>query len=192
MLLGERALGGCLITGTQDPESNGSPTAHLLARCLMAYLQQNPGLMPVSAPLTDLDWGELWAHYSQLHHHHSSVIILYPGSLGDRISDHLTVADWARDWRVPLILTLPLGNQTLAQAAAYGALAHQAKAKVIGMVLFHLSASPDEEPAELHHQIQILTGIPILGGLPANALEGADEQELARWGATLDWERMRW
>ncbi len=184
-------MGGCLITGTQELDTEGSPTADLLARCLMAY-QQNSGLMPVNGPVMDLDWGELWAHYRQLLQHHSSVILLYPGSLGDQISDHLTVADWARDWRLPLILTLPVGPQTISQAAAYQALAAQAQAKLLGWVFFHLQAQPEPDPATLQSQIQTLTHTPILGGLSKSALESASEHQLAQWGATLDWERMRW
>lgn len=187
----DNRLGGCLVTGTQDLMGNGSPTADLLAQCLMAY-RQNAGLMPVNGPLIELDWGELWAHYSQLLQHHPSVIILYPGSLGDRISEQLTVADWARDWRMPLILTLPVGEAAIPQAAAYRALADRAKAKLLGWVLFHEGDRPQPDPADLPAQIQILTGIPVLGGLPKPILEQAEAQELARWGATLDWERMRW
>lgn len=184
-------MGGCLVTGTQDPVGTEAPTADLLARCLMAY-RQTAGLMPVSGPLLDLDWGELWTHYSQLLQHHPGVIILYPGSLGDRISDHLTVADWARDWRVPLMLTLSMGKGAIPQAAAYHALADRAQAKLIGWVLFHEGEPPQPDPEDLQAQIQVLTGTPVLGGLPQSALEQAGDPDLARWGATLDWERMRW
>lgn len=83
-----------------------------------------------------------WQQFSRLS---EPRLLVYPGSLGDPLAPGFTVADLAADWRLGLILTLPLDRpDCLSLAAAYSALARQARARLVGFVGVGVGVDPTE------------------------------------------------
>ncbi|MDX2270980.1 MAG: AAA family ATPase [Cyanobacteriota bacterium] len=188
---------GCLIAGTWDPD--GGSTAQWLARGMQAYWQHfrpPQALHILTIPARGGDWATLWQTYSQqVSGGADPVLLLYPGSLGDGLTPHTTVADLARDWRSPLILTLPLGRQMVSQAVAFAALVRHSQAHLVGFVVFEVEETPFEEAMDLEKmasQVETLTQTPLLGCLRIPHLaEGAvANADLARWATDLNWERL--
>ncbi|MEO8892722.1 MAG: AAA family ATPase, partial [Coleofasciculaceae cyanobacterium] len=106
------------------------------------------------------------------------------------ITHELTVADLARDWRLRVVLVVPVKLGAIAQAVANVALARQSGAHLIGIVLNCINgaeeAIADWAPVEL---IESLTNIPILGTIPHLA-DPNDLSKLAQVASNLDIERL--
>jgi dethiobiotin synthetase len=182
-----------LITGTRDPNRALQSNAELLAPCLAAYLrrQAQPTLKILSAPsdLSTLNWEEFWQTFTSLQQAHPWVAVVYPGSAGDRIDTHLSVADWAHDWRLPLLLTLPLEPWSVSQSVAFTALVRQAGAALLGFILVQSPESPSTSVDGMITAIQSRCSVPVLGLIPLNRLLSATtETDRADLGSQLDWQ----
>ncbi|WP_026732402.1 dethiobiotin synthase [Fischerella sp. PCC 9605] len=131
----------------------------------------------------------VWQAFTALCQRRDFVLVEALGGLGSPVTDELTVADLAGDWRLPTVLVVPVRLGAIAQAVANVALARQARVNLVGIVLNCVQPRTDEEianwtPADL---IQSLTNTPVLGCLPY--LENpAELDKLAQVASNLDLE----
>ncbi len=182
-----------LITGTRDPNRALRSNAELLSPCLAAYLRrqtrQSLNVLTAPADLSSLNWGDFWQSYTSLRQVHPWVAVVYPGSVADPIDPRLSVADWAHDWRLPLILTLPLEAWSVSQAVAFTALVRQSGADLLGFIMVQGLESPASSHDLIVTTIQSRCSVPVLGLLPITRLISATtEVERADLGSQLDWQ----
>lgn len=150
---------------------------------------------PLAPPLaaikenTSIDLGLVWQALSQLQKQQDFVLVEALGGLGSPVTNELTVAHLAADWRLPTVLVVPVKLGAIASAVANVALARSLKVNLIGIVLScsqpeNQACLADLTPIDL---IESLTSVPVLGTLPY--LEQTNNQEkLARVAANLDLE----
>lgn len=139
-----------------------------------------------------VDLALVWQALTQLRSQRDLVLVEALGGLGSPITDELTVADLAGDWRLPTVLVVPVRLGAIAQAVANVALARQSKVNLIGIILNCVQPRSEGEIADLTPSdlIQSLTNTPVLGCLPY--LDNlADLDQLAHVASTLQWERLR-
>lgn len=166
-------------TGTTIPSTNAP--IHFSAPLV-------PPLAAVQAE-QNIDLGKLWQVYSQHCQETDLLLVEGWGGLGDGITWEITGADLAQDWRIPVVLVIPLGVGAIATAVAYAALAKTRQLKLVGIIFNCLQsyrAARLEElcPIDL---IQSLTQVPVLGILPY-LLNLEDESKLAQVVSSLDLE----
>jgi len=131
---------------------------------------KTPVAPPVAAELEGrkLELEKVWSALTNLREQRDFVLIEALGGLGSPVTEELTVADLARDWRLPTVLVVPVKLGAIAQAVANVALAKWAGVPLKGIVLNCPKPCSHEEiaqwaPVDL---IQSLTQIPILGIVP--------------------------
>lgn len=154
---------------------------------------QAPLAPPIAAAKENrqVDLALVWQAFSQLRSQRDFVLVEALGGLGSPVTDELTVADLAGDWRLPTILVVPVKLGAIAQAVANVALARQTKVNLKGIVLNCVQPRTDAEiadwtPSDL---IQSLTNTPVLGCLPY--LDNPEDlDKLAQVASNLDWERI--
>ncbi|MEM1367256.1 MAG: dethiobiotin synthase [Cyanobacteria bacterium P01_H01_bin.15] len=115
-----------------------------------------------------VDLVPVWQRLCQLQAEKKFVLAEALGGLGSPVTDELTVADLARDWRLPTVLVVPIKLGSLAQTIANVALARQSNVNLIGIVLNSLTPESQAQQADLTPSdlITQFTGIPVLGTLP--------------------------
>jgi dethiobiotin synthetase len=119
------------------------------------------------------------------------VLVEALGGLGSPVTDELTVADLAGEWRLPTVLVVPVRLGAIAQAVANVALARQSRVNLKGIILNCIQPRTDAEIADWTPQqlIQSLTNTPVLGCLPY--LDNlTDLDKLAQIASDLDWETL--
>jgi dethiobiotin synthetase len=149
---------------------------------------------PLAPPLAaaqageSIDLAKVWHHLQQLQQRCDQVLIEGLGGLGTPVTAELTLADLAREWRLPTVLVVPVKLGAIGQAVANVALAQQAKVNLRGLILNCIQPTTEQEianwaPADL---IMSLTRQPIWGCLPylSNTLA---IQDLATAGENLTW-----
>ena len=114
-----------------------------------------------------IDLKLVWQSLSQLQQQQDFVIIEALGGLGSPVTEELTVANIAADWRLPTILVVPVALGAIAQAVANVALARSLNIDLRGIILSCISAENEAQqqnlaPIEL---IESLTQTPVLGAL---------------------------
>lgn len=151
-----------------------------------------PVAPPVAAELEGrkIELEKVWSALTNLRDRRDFVLIEALGGLGSPVTEELTVADLARDWRLPTVLVVPVKLGAISQAVANVALARWAKVPLKGIVLNCPKACSDEEiarwaPIDL---IESLTQIPILGTLP-HLDDPTNLAKLARVASLLELER---
>lgn len=133
----------------------------------------------------------VWQALENLRSSREWVLVEALGGLGSPVSDELTVADLAAEWRLPTVLVVPVRLGAIAQAVANVALARQSRVLLKGIVLNCVQPRSDQEiadwaPAQL---IQSLTNTPVLGCLPY--LDNpTDLAKLAQVASDLDIEQL--
>ncbi|MDJ0618973.1 MAG: dethiobiotin synthase [Calothrix sp. MO_192.B10] len=154
---------------------------------------------PLAPPLAaakegkTVDLGVVWQAFTNLQANHDFVLVEALGGLGSPVTDELTVADLAADWRLPTVLVVPVKLGAISQAVANVALAKQLQINLLGIILNCIQPRTEEEianwtPVDL---IQSLTNIPVLGCLPY--LDNpTDLDKLAQVASDLDLERLPW
>jgi len=154
---------------------------------------QTPVAPPIAAEQEGrlVDLGSVWQAFNALRQQRMRVLVEALGGLGSPITHELTVADLARDWRLPVVLVVPVKLGAIAQAVANVALARQSGVHLIGIVLNCVNSCSDQEiknwtPVAL---IESLTNIPILGTIPHLA-DPTDRSKLAQVASNLDIERL--
>ncbi|MGH2415018.1 MAG: dethiobiotin synthase [Microcystaceae cyanobacterium] len=154
---------------------------------------QAPLAPPIAAAREDkiIDLAKVWQAFTALRQRRDFLFLEALGGLGSPITDELTVADLAGEWRLPTVLVVPVRLGGIAQAVANVALARQSRVNLKGIVLNCVQSRTDTEiadwtPIEL---IQSLTHIPVLGYLPY--LENlTDLSKMAQVASNLDIERL--
>ena len=133
----------------------------------------------------------VWQAFETLRQKRQWVLVEALGGLGSPVTHELTVADLARDWRLPVVLVVPVKLGAIAQAVANVALARQSGVHLKGIVLNCVQACSDEEIADWTpiDLIQSLTNVPVLGVLPHLA-DPTDLTKLAQVASNLDLERL--
>ena len=109
-----------------------------------------------------------WQAFEALSQKKDWVLVEALGSLGSPVTYESTVADLAWDWRIPLVLVVPVKLGAIGQAVANIALARQARVHIKGIVLNCVVPCTKQDvkdwaPANL---IQSLTQVPVLGLIP--------------------------
>ena len=136
-----------------------------------------------------VDLNAIWQSLVALQQQHDFVLVEALGGLGSPITEELTIANIAADWRLPTVLVVPVKLGAIAQIVANVALARSLNVDLKGIVLNcgsnYLSEAElaDLTPIKL---IQNLTQVPIIGILPHLQLE--DTQKLAAVVANWDLE----
>lgn len=152
---------------------------------------------PLAPPLAaekagkSVDLEKVWRTFEALQRERDFVLVESLGGLGSPITRETTVADWAWDWRLPVILVVPVRLGCISQAVANVALARQARIHLRGLVLNCTEARSQAEidqwaPKDL---IQKLTQVPILGCIPYLG-DPTDLSKLTQIASNLDIERI--
>ncbi|WP_242040274.1 dethiobiotin synthase [Anabaena subtropica] len=138
-----------------------------------------------------VDLALVWQTLTELRSRLDLLLIEAVGGLGSPITDELTVADLAGEWRLPTVLVVPVKLGSLGHAVANVALARQARVDLKGIVLNCTQPTSDEEIADLTPKdlIQSLTNIPVLGCLPY-VDKFSDFDKLAQIASNLDLETL--
>lgn len=154
---------------------------------------QTPVAPPVAAEREGrtVDLSLVWQAFNTLRQKRQWVLVESLGGLGSPITHELTVADLARDWRLPVVLVVPVKLGAIAQAVANVALARSCGIQLKGIVLNCVFACSEEDvtnwaPIDL---IESLTNVPILGTLPHLA-DPTDLSKLAQLASDLELERL--
>jgi dethiobiotin synthetase len=128
---------------------------------------QQPLAPPIAAMQEgkSIDLGLVWQALQTLQQSHDQVLVEGVGGLGSPLTRELTVADLARDWRLPTLLVIPIRLGAIGQAVAHVALARQAGLTLRGIVLNCVEPSTADQiaswaPIDL---LQSLTQVPVLG-----------------------------
>ena len=179
--VGDRELYQTLFSLEQSPEE------------ITPLYFQAPLAPPIAAAKENrqVDLAIVWRSLLALQKQRDLVLIESLGGLGSPITDELTVADLAGEWRLPTILVVPVRLGAIANAVANVALARQTKIALRGIVLNCIQPRQEEEIADLTpvRLIQSLTNIPVLGCVPY-VENPQDLEKLAEIAAGLDWETL--
>ncbi len=152
---------------------------------------------PVAPPIAaerearTIDLGLVWQAFNALQQQRQWILVEALGGLGSPITRELTVADLARDWRLPSVLVVPVKLGAIAQAVANVALARSSGVQLQGIVLNCVQPCSEEEitswaPIDL---IESLTNVPILGTLP-HLTDPTDLSKLAQVASDLALEQL--
>ncbi|HEY9651386.1 MAG TPA: dethiobiotin synthase [Coleofasciculaceae cyanobacterium] len=154
---------------------------------------QTPVAPPVAAEREGrpIDLGRVWQAFNTLCQQRQLVLVESLGGLGSPVTRELTVADLARDWRLPVVLVVPVKLGAIAQAVANVALARQSGVHLKGIVLNCIQPRSDEDianwtPIDL---IESLTNVPVFGIMP-HLVDTTDVAKLAQVASNLDLEKL--
>ena len=154
---------------------------------------QAPLAPPIAAAREnrEVDLKLVWQTLEKVRSRHDIILIEALGGLGSPITDELTVADLAGEWRLPTVLVVPVKLGAIGQAVANVALAKQSRVHLVGIVLNCVEPQTEAQiadwtPPEL---IQSLTNTPVLGCVPY--LENlSDFEKMAQVISNLDLETL--
>jgi dethiobiotin synthetase len=129
---------------------------------------------PLAPPLAaaaegkSVDLGLAWQTFEGIQQTHDWILVEGVGSLGSPITDELTMADLAHDWKLPTILVVPVRLGALGQAIAQVALAQQTRVNLRGLILScpEPCSTQDIEQWASPTLLESFTRCPILGILP--------------------------
>lgn len=152
---------------------------------------------PVAPPIAAeregraIDLGIVWQALCQLERQNDFVLVEALGGLGSPVTRELTVADIAAEWRLEVVLVVPVKLGAIAQSVANVALARQKKVNLKGIVLSCVRPVSEEEianwtPIDL---IQSLTVVPVVGIIP-HLPDKNDLEKLVKVASDLDLERL--
>lgn len=115
-----------------------------------------------------VDLKTVWQAFCSLIQNKDFVIVEALGGLGSPVTDELTVADLAGEWRLDTVLVVPVQLGAIGATVANVALARQAKINLKGIILNCVQPTTTEEITDLTpiNLIQSLTQIPVLGVVP--------------------------
>lgn len=133
----------------------------------------------------------VWQALNRLQQQRDIVLVEGLGGLGSPVTHELTVADIARDWKLPSVVVVPVALGAIAQTVATVALARQSGVLLKGIVLNCVQPCSDTDIADWTPiaLIQSLTQVPILGILP-HLRDLTDLSKLAQVASELEIERL--
>lgn len=154
---------------------------------------QTPVAPPIAAAQEErpIELGWAWQTLRSAQQQRSFVLVEALGGLGSPVTDEITVADLAADWRLPVVLVVPVRLGAIAQVVANVALARQSGLCLRGVVLNCLQPEAEQQLANFapNYLIQSLTNVPVLGTLPYLA-EPTDLAQWAQVASQLDLEQL--
>jgi dethiobiotin synthetase len=150
---------------------------------------------PVAPPLAAaaegkrVDLALAWKAFAELERQRDWVLVEGAGGLGSPVSESITVADLASQWRLPAVLVVPVKLGSIAAAVANVALAQQKRVQLKGIVLNCTQPCTQGQidswtPTDL---IESLTQAPVLGIMPY-LKQSKDPEILAEAAAQLNLE----
>jgi dethiobiotin synthetase len=155
--------------GTGDREYYAAVFDRSVDETVPIYLE-NPLAPPIAAAQAGvyIDLAIAWRAFQRMQQQHDFVLVEGIGGLGTPITEELTIADLARDWRLPAVLVVPVKLGSIGAAVANVALARQYHVQLRGIVLNCTQALSTAEIANFAPSklIQSLTSTPVLGCLP--------------------------
>lgn len=130
-----------------------------------------------------------WTTYASLTQRYDWVLVEGVGSLGSPMTGQTTGADLAADWRLPIVIVVPVRLGAIGQVVAAVALAERSNLQILGIVRSCVVDCSDQEIENWASQdlIETLTGIQVLGTLPYLA-DSEDIVALAQAASNLDLE----
>lgn len=133
----------------------------------------------------------IWQAFEALRRQRDFVLVEGLGGLGSPVTRETTIADLAWDWRLPVVLVVPVKLGAIGQAVANVALARQSRIHLKGIILNCTQPRTESEiadwaPASL---IESLTSVSVLGLIPFLP-DPTDRQKLAQVASNLELERM--
>ncbi len=139
----------------------------------------------------EIDLAKIWQTFTGLRDRLDWLFVETLGGLGSPITNELTVADLARDWRLPTVLIVPIRLGAISQAVANVALAKQKNIQLKGIILNCVQPRTKAEIADWSppNLIASLTQTPILGILPYLD-DPTDLAKLAKIAADLNLEQL--
>lgn len=153
---------------------------------------ETPLAPPIAAAQENrrVDLEQIWQSFERLTQERSLVLVEGWGGLGSPMTRDSTMADLAWDWRIPVVLVVPISPGTIAQAVANVALAQHSRIHLKGIVLNCLRPCHSHEQADWANieLIQSLTNKPVLGCLP-HLPDPTDLNKLVQVASSLDLER---
>lgn len=168
-----------LLSGSQTPEQlNPVAFSAPLAPPIAAALEGKPVAVEPA-----------WRVFQGLTQSHDFVLVEGLGGLGSPVTFETTVADLAADWRLPIVLVVPVKLGAIGQAVANCALAQRSGLTVVGIVrsCAQTCGQDDLENWANEALIERLTGVPVLGTLPF-LLDIRDKNALIHAASDLDLE----
>lgn len=154
---------------------------------------QAPIAPPLAAALEGkrVDLAKAWQVFSQLQAERDWVLVEGAGGLGSPVTDELTVADIACQWRLPTVLVVPVKLGSIAATVANVALAKQKNVNLRGIILSCTESRTSQQLEQLTpiQMIESLTRVPILGVLPY-LRQVKNLETLADAATQLDLERL--
>lgn len=152
---------------------------------------QAPLAPPIAAAKENrsIDLGIVWNTFTSLSQRRDFVLVEALGGLGSPITNELTVADLAGEWRLPTVLVVPVKLGAISHTVANVALAREKRINLKGIVLNCTQRRSPEEISDLTPQdlIQSLTNIPVLGCLP-HIENPSDLEKMAQVASDLNLE----
>mgnify|MGYP005837540983 CR=1 FL=1 len=147
-----------------------------VASAIAASLEQKP-----------VDLGLLWQNLQTWQAGTDLLLVEGMGGLGSPITWEYLNVDLARDWRLPLVLVVPLKLGAMGQAIANLALARLAQVQVVGVVVCCTEPHSQEQLANWFppHLVANLLEVPILGVVPYLP-DLSDRAALAQAAAQLE------
>jgi dethiobiotin synthetase len=132
---------------------------------------------------------KVWQSLEHLTQQRDYVLLEGTHGLGSAITRHTTGADLAWDWRIPVVLVVPVRPNAIAHAVACAALANQSRAHLKGFVLNCVEPCSEAEiadwvPVDL---LQSLTQKPVFGCIP-HLSNATDLSQLTQAASNLELE----
>lgn len=154
---------------------------------------QAPLAPPIAATKENrhIDLALAWKTLTRLQSQRDFVLVEALGGLGSPVTNELTVADLAAEWRLPTILVVPVKLGAISQAVANVALAKLTRVNLLGIVLNCVQPLSQDEIDDLapSDMIQSLTSTLVLGCLP-HLDHPSNLDKLAQVASNLDLERI--
>lgn len=190
---GRLGLMKLLQTGVGDRETYSQLFENSSIQISVPLKFQEPVAPPIAAYREgrEIDLGIVWQALKALAQQNNFVLVEALGGLGSPVTNELTVADIARDWRLNTVLVVPVKLGVIAAAVANAALAREAGVNLQGIVLSCVTSQAESKladwsPIEL---IESFANVPVLGILP-HLTDVTDLEKLAQVASTLDLERL--
>ncbi|GAB4380329.1 MAG: dethiobiotin synthase [Elainellaceae cyanobacterium] len=134
---------------------------------------------------------QAWQQFEQLSQQRDFILMEAGGGLGTPITNGTTIADLAWDWRLPVVLVVPIIPGAIAHAISNVALAQRSRVYLKGIVLNEMRPCHAQEREQWADSqlIESFTNVRVLGSIPhlANPL---DLSKLAQVASNLDLERL--
>ena len=154
---------------------------------------------PLAPPLAakreerQIDLHQVWQAFTSLQQQQDFVLVEALGGLGSPVTNELTVADLARDWRLNTVLVVPVKLGAIGQAVANTMFASHLGINLKGIILS--CVQPDSEmkvadwtPIDL---IESLTHVRVLGILPY-LTDVTDLSKLTKIASNLDLDKLNY